>query len=549
MMDEKMNDQEQQNPVQPMVPLLERVRSLITLGDYLSSLDLLAREAVKPVTPRLAELGVFAEMRLGRYSEALRWIEAADKTTAKLRRLEIEVLAAMLAPQEILEKLRRSFAEFPQNAPDYAFYSINELVFNGAFTEARWVIDHAMPLFQQYQPGSQHDFAERKKYIDSTERICAAARTDSRFELTRVKQRLVEIDVPTIDWGSIVAGEFGLVTAEVSNCLQGLSRRTKAVGSARFFRSPSKGPYAPGVLMPAKPTRGFLLRDVKLSNLNGTINIACAKGVIFPELAAPGSTTNAGFSLVRRDIPRKTESKAFLLPPLGDPGHFNAVMNGLFGMVIWVTWFSNMRLVVPPGYSTILRSYAQLLDCDLEKIVWNEECEHYEFDTCLVLFNEGRHVTGDSLSILRSIAHERLRSTPSEGLCQPWIYVSRRKARQRPLQGESELESMLMAIGFRILCFEELSPGEQIMACRYAKGVVAPHGAGLTNLVFAENLEWLVEMIPETYHVRGFENLATQMGAAYVGIIGQAVGGTSMEGLSWTVDPAEVVKLVRSLIN
>lgn len=63
------------------------------------------------------------------------------------------------------------------------------------------------------------------------------------------------------------------------------------------------------------------------------------------------------------------------------------------------------------------------------------------------------------------------------------IYISRSKS-SRSLLNESDLEQYLSNRGFDILHLETMSVDEQIRRVQKAKVVIAPHGAGLSNLVF-----------------------------------------------------------------
>ena len=120
------------------------------------------------------------------------------------------------------------------------------------------------------------------------------------------------------------------------------------------------------------------------------------------------------------------------------------------------------------------------------------------------------------------------------------LYISRRKAAQRRLANEPELEAALKSLGFESVCLEDLSLKEQILACARARVVVASHGAGLTNLAFARRLGLVVELIPSSYHVRGFENLTMQLGCRYIGMFGTELIEADGGGTSWTISTAVV---------
>lgn len=521
---------------------------LLRSGRYADALALTTSADLFKHSQRLRYFRAFAAMRLGRFVDALRWIQADPAITPILRRLEIEILCAFRRHREVVDRIQQSFEQFPQHAADFAFFSINELVFQRAFFEARYVIEHASKLLQQHQPGGVEDFREKRKYIDDTEESLGRVLLDPQYDLMQVGRRLSGIDVPCIKWNHVIAGEFGAVTAQVTDCFATMVSALRPAGLSIFYVSPSRSPVSIGDLPGPKSTSGFVLQGVQLTDVNGTPNLSARDGIIFPQLAARGSTTNAGFCVTGRGRDQIVRPKGFVLPPLGDVGYFNAVLNGLFGMLIWLRFFSDMPLLIPPGYNAILKDYARLLEAAPNSLVWDHDCEAYALNVGLTVFNEGRSIDAASLSMFQQLVSQFLLPKLPPARVSERIYISRRKARQRRLETEVDLETKLAAMSFSILYFEDLSPGEQIMACAQARIVVAPHGAGLTNLAFSKNLDLLVELIPQSYHVRGFENLARQLGANYVGVFGQSRPGADMTELSWSVDPDAIVTIVAALL-
>lgn len=65
------------------------------------------------------------------------------------------------------------------------------------------------------------------------------------------------------------------------------------------------------------------------------------------------------------------------------------------------------------------------------------------------------------------------------------VYVTRRIAPKRRLVNENEIEPLLQQHGFVIAQLENLSFAEQIRLFAQAEIIVGPHGAGLTNMVWA----------------------------------------------------------------
>ncbi|QUJ76191.1 glycosyltransferase family 61 protein [Sulfitobacter albidus] len=76
------------------------------------------------------------------------------------------------------------------------------------------------------------------------------------------------------------------------------------------------------------------------------------------------------------------------------------------------------------------------------------------------------------------------------------IYVGRRDdhARARPVAGEARLLEHLALFGFETIAFEDYSPLDQIALMAGAEIVIAPHGAGLTHMMFARSDCHVIEL-------------------------------------------------------
>jgi hypothetical protein len=74
------------------------------------------------------------------------------------------------------------------------------------------------------------------------------------------------------------------------------------------------------------------------------------------------------------------------------------------------------------------------------------------------------------------------------------IYISRDKAKTRRVRNEAAVVALLSAHGFDRYFLEDLSFEEQVRLFHQASIVVAPHGAGLTNLIFAGEIP-VVELL------------------------------------------------------
>ncbi|MEZ2280543.1 MAG: tetratricopeptide repeat protein [Microcoleus sp.] len=79
------------------------------------------------------------------------------------------------------------------------------------------------------------------------------------------------------------------------------------------------------------------------------------------------------------------------------------------------------------------------------------------------------------------------------------IYISRQKASYRRIVNDEEVINFLEKFGFRSVELETMSVAEQAACLAAAKVVVAPHGAGLTNLVFCTPGTKVIEIFSPIY--------------------------------------------------
>lgn len=75
-----------------------------------------------------------------------------------------------------------------------------------------------------------------------------------------------------------------------------------------------------------------------------------------------------------------------------------------------------------------------------------------------------------------------------------WVGRSADQARSRAMQGEDELLEMLGLFGFEQVAFETLTPLEQIALVANAEVMISCHGAGFTNMLFANPKAHIIEL-------------------------------------------------------
>ncbi|WP_299701094.1 glycosyltransferase family 61 protein [uncultured Pontibacter sp.] len=99
------------------------------------------------------------------------------------------------------------------------------------------------------------------------------------------------------------------------------------------------------------------------------------------------------------------------------------------------------------------------------------------------------------------------------------IYISRAKAKTRRVLNEQELLPLLERHSFEVVRAEELTYQQQVQLFYEAEVVVAPHGAGLTNLLFSEQCQ-VLEFHPANLIKTHYFLLCKALGFRYSAVVG-----------------------------
>ncbi len=79
------------------------------------------------------------------------------------------------------------------------------------------------------------------------------------------------------------------------------------------------------------------------------------------------------------------------------------------------------------------------------------------------------------------------------------LYISRSRAHHRRLLNEAALLERLQALGFVAVELESMPLAEQIALFAQAQVIVAPHGGGLTNIIFCQPGTAVIELVAPNY--------------------------------------------------
>jgi tetratricopeptide (TPR) repeat protein len=111
------------------------------------------------------------------------------------------------------------------------------------------------------------------------------------------------------------------------------------------------------------------------------------------------------------------------------------------------------------------------------------------------------------------------------------LYVSRQSTATRRILNEQQLIDQLVSLGFKPVALETLSVVEQITLFANAEVVIAPHGSGLTNILFCKPETTIIELFSPNYVYPCYWYLANLVELNYSYLIGEMPEGSSLHKL------------------
>ena len=103
------------------------------------------------------------------------------------------------------------------------------------------------------------------------------------------------------------------------------------------------------------------------------------------------------------------------------------------------------------------------------------------------------------------------------------IFISRSKSNRRKITNEEDVIKLVTNYGFKIIYMEDLNVIEQINLFNKTKVIIAPHGAGISNIVYCSNSFKLLEIFPENYFDSSFRILSQVLKCDYYYLIGKCL--------------------------
>ncbi|MFC7043039.1 glycosyltransferase family 61 protein [Halonotius sp. GCM10025705] len=164
---------------------------------------------------------------------------------------------------------------------------------------------------------------------------------------------------------------------------------------------------------------------------------------------------------------------------------------------------TEVTVLIPSGRPPFIDETLNLLNWPESKIILSSNPIYKTQNLVVPSFPERTAADFDWLhnEILGSISTE---DEPTDQRNRNNVYVSRANAIERRVLNEEEVMSVLSDYGFERYCLENRALAENIRLFNQADIVVGPHGAGLTDIIFAEDctlMELFGEKVKQPYRV------------------------------------------------
>lgn len=172
-------------------------------------------------------------------------------------------------------------------------------------------------------------------------------------------------------------------------------------------------------------------------------------------------------------------------------------------------------LLLPPA----LQQHGAIDHCDIMNTLGFGDIPSYWCDDTLIRVEEVMWVEGGGL--IEEVPPEHVQAFNRriaerfdvDGMPRSRIYV--RRSGSRGLANSEEVEKQVLDWGFTPCSLEELSFRDQILLFRRAEFVIAPHGAGLSNLIFCPATAKVIEFMPEVEMRPFYWLLSAKLGLTY----------------------------------
>jgi capsular polysaccharide biosynthesis protein len=187
-------------------------------------------------------------------------------------------------------------------------------------------------------------------------------------------------------------------------------------------------------------------------------------------------------------------------------------------------------ILIEPNAPSFVTETLSLLGYDDQYDTWDEMewnvkrllITNHRLNTSWAGRRYGFHPSYDDLTWVRENIRSSIGEASDHRSSDRKIHISRQETdRGRRVKNYHELTDFLQAQGFESYVFESYSFTEQVRLISNADVILSPHGAGLSNMLFADD-PTIIELFAETRVQPSYYFLAETLGFEYEGIVTEA---------------------------
>lgn len=193
-----------------------------------------------------------------------------------------------------------------------------------------------------------------------------------------------------------------------------------------------------------------------------------------------------------------------------------------------IDWFVVNSLSKPFQKETL-----SLLGIPLEKIIESDRRSHIQAEQLIVPSFPGYldWIPEGTMRFLRQTFLPQINLVANRKLQK--IYVSRARSKHRRLINGEEVSSLLEQQGFKTIFLEDMSVLEQVAIFANAKVIIAPHGSGMTNLVFCSPNTKIIELFSPNYVRTDYWMISQQLQLQHYYVVGRNFNCPSLRNLMY----------------
>jgi capsular polysaccharide biosynthesis protein len=241
------------------------------------------------------------------------------------------------------------------------------------------------------------------------------------------------------------------------------------------------------------------------------------------------------YSFIRPPI-RKLKGRWGVLTGSGSAGFFHWMMDILpRSFLINMIYPDVEKWIIPDHNLPFLKQSLEAIGLNTSELRTIGPKEHIQADELVVASNPS--LPGNPPPWLMDLFNHRWKKTTlNETVTPNFFLLSRSNCNRRVIINENELLELLSPLGFERVELEKLSLYDQATHFRNAKIIIAPHGAGLTNLIHSQPTTAVLEVFGDQYVNVCFWAIADLKRTPYTYAIGTSQkSGSSLDKSSWNI--------------